>query len=118
MPAIRVAEARLAHGSGTHVYEFSWRSPQFGGRLGACHALEIGFVFDNLHDPSGEPLAGSAPPQVLADEVHGAWVGFVKSGDPGWAPYGDDRTVRRFGTPSETVIDPNSAQRQVWDGVR
>ena len=118
VPAIRVAEARLAHGSGTHVYEFSWRSPQFGGRLGACHALEIGFVFDNLHDPSGEPLAGSAPPQVLADEVHGAWVGFVKSGDPGWAPYGDDRTVRRFGTPSETVIDPNSAQRQVWDGVR
>ena len=30
------------------MYEFAWRSPQFGGRLGACHALEIPFVFDTL----------------------------------------------------------------------
>jgi para-nitrobenzyl esterase len=118
VPAMRVAEARSTHGSDTYVYEFGWRSPQFGGRLGACHALEIGFVFDNLDDPSGEPLAGSAPPQVLADEMHSAWVAYVTSGDPGWAPYGDDRTVHRFATPSETVTDPRPMQRQVWDGVR
>ena len=118
VPAIRVAEARAAHGAATFVYEFTWRSPQFSGRLGACHALEIGFAFDNLHDPAGAPLTGSAPPQSLADEMHKAWVAFVKSGDPGWSPYGDDRTVRRFGTPSETVIDPNPAQRRAWDGVR
>jgi para-nitrobenzyl esterase len=118
VPAMRVAEARSAHGSDTYVYEFGWRSPQFGGRLGACHALEIGFVFDNLDDPSGEPLAGSAPPQVLADEMHRAWVAFVTSGDPGWAPYGDERTVHHFATPSQTVTDPHPAQREVWVGVR
>ena len=118
VPAIRVAEARSAHGRATYVYEFGWRSPQFGGRLGACHALEIAFVFDNLDDPGGEPLAGSAPPQALADEMHGAWVAFVKGGDPGWAPYGSQRTVRRFDILSETVTDPSPAQRKVWDGVR
>jgi para-nitrobenzyl esterase len=118
VPAMRVAEARSAHGSETYVYEFGWRSPQFGGRLGACHALEIGFAFDNIDDRSGEPLAGSAPPQVLADEMHSAWVAFVQSGDPGWAPYGKDRTVHRFASPSETVTDPHPAQRQVWAGVR
>jgi para-nitrobenzyl esterase len=118
VPALRVAEARLAHARDTHVYEFGWRSPQFGGRLGACHALEIGFVFDNLDDPSGEPLAGSAPPQTLADEMHRAWVAFVTSGDPGWAAYGGDRTVRRFAEVSETVADPGAAQRMAWDGVR
>jgi para-nitrobenzyl esterase len=118
VPAIRVAEARLAHGADTYVYEFGWRSPKYGGRLGACHALEIGFVFDNLDDPAGEPMAGSAPPQPLADEMHGAWVAFVESGSPGWAPYGNERTVRRFAEASETVNDPGAAQRQAWDRVR
>ena len=62
IPAIRVAEARKANGAETFVYEFCWRSPQFDGHLGACHALEVGFVFDNLDDPAGRADArfGSA----------------------------------------------------------
>ncbi len=118
IPAIRVAEARQARGADTFVYEFCWPSPQFDGRLGACHALEVGFVFDNLDDPLAEPLAGAAPPQSLADEMHGAWVAFVKTGSPGWAPYGADRTTRRFDLVSATVNDPGAAQRLVWEGAR
>ena len=118
IPALRVAEARLAHGADTYVYEFGWRSPQFDGRLGACHALEVGFVFDNVDDPAGAPLAGSAPPQSLADEMHAAWVSFVKSGKPGWAPYGDQRKVRWISEASETVTDPGADQRLVWQGIR
>jgi para-nitrobenzyl esterase len=118
IPAIRVAEARQDRDADTFVYEFLWQSPQFDGRLGACHALEVGFVFDNLDDPSGEPLTGSAPPQSLADEMHGAWVTFVKTGSPGWAPYGAQRTVRQFDEVSATVNDPGAAQRLVWEGVR
>ncbi|HEY6408174.1 MAG TPA: carboxylesterase family protein, partial [Ktedonobacteraceae bacterium] len=41
IPAIRLAEASLTNNSPTYMYEFAWRSPQFDGRLGACHALEI-----------------------------------------------------------------------------
>ena len=118
VPVIRVAEARLAHGADTYVYEFGWPSPQFGGRLRACHALEIGFVFDNLDDPAGRPLAGVAPPQTLADEMHSAWTGFVKTGSPGWPPYGSERTVRSFAAASETANDPRAAQRTAWDRVR
>ncbi len=118
IPAIRVAEARQAQGADTFVYEFLWPSPQFDGRLGACHGLEVGFVFDNLDDPLGEPLAGAAPPQSLADEMHGAWVAFVKTGSPGWVPYGPQRTVRQFNEVSATVDDPAAAQRLVWEGVR
>ena len=58
IPAIRVAEARQAHGAEHLRLRVRWRSPQFDGQLGACHALEIGFVFDNLDDPPGEPLLG------------------------------------------------------------
>jgi para-nitrobenzyl esterase len=118
VPAVRVAEARLEHGSDTYVFEFGWRSPQFGGRLGACHGLEIGFVFDNLDDPSGHPMAGAAPPQTLADEMHGTWVSFVKTGRPGWPAYGIERTVRSFGTTSTTFNDPGAPQRRAWDGIR
>jgi para-nitrobenzyl esterase len=118
IPAIRVAEARLANGAETYVYEFGWPSPLFDGKLGACHALEVPFVFDNLDDPLSEPLTGAAPPQVLADEMHGAWVAFVKTGSPGWAPYGTRRTVRLFNETCATVDDPGSAQREVWEGVR
>lgn len=80
IPALRLAEAV----PGSHVYEFAWRSPQFDGGLGACHASELGFVFDNLHDPTYRPMLGSHPPQALADTVHGAWVAFAETGDPGW----------------------------------
>jgi para-nitrobenzyl esterase len=118
IPAIRVAEARRANGADTFVYEFLWPSPQFDGKLGSCHALEIGFVFDNLDDPSAEAIAGAAPPQALADEMHGAWVSFVKTGTPGWAPYGAERTVRQFDAVSATVNDPGAALRLVWEGAR
>ncbi len=118
IPAIRIAEARTAHGADTYIYEFGWRSPQFDGRLGACHALEIGFTFDNLADPAGVPLAGPAAPQALATSMHAAWVRFVTDGDPGWDAYGTGRGVMYFGDTSVLVQDPRRSQRQVWDGVR
>ena len=118
VPVVRVAEARLNHGSDTYVYEFGWRSPQFGGRLGACHGLEIAFVFDNLDDPAGRPMAGAEPPQSLADQMHGAWVSFVKTGRPGWPAYGTDRRARLFAATSTTVTDSRAPQRKAWDGIR
>ncbi len=118
IPALRVAEARKANGADTYVYEFCWPSPQFDGALAACHGLEVNFVFDNLDDPLHKPLAGPNPPQSLADEMHGAWVSFVKTGSPGWAPYGTARTTRMFNDVSTTVDDPAPALRRVWEGVR
>ena len=124
VPAVRVAEARCALGVDTHFYEFAWRSPQFGGHLGACHALEIAFVFDNLgafDNPDASPdggLAGPTPPQALADEMHRAWVSFARDGSPGWPAYGASRTVRRFDETSDQVDDPRPAERELWAGVR
>ena len=117
IPAIRVAEARGALGADTYVYEFGWRSPQFGGHLGACHALEIAFAFDNLGQAS-TGLAGPNPPQSLADEMHLAWVSFVRDGSPGWPAYGAGRTVMRFDETSGRVHDPRAHERELWTGVR
>jgi carboxylesterase type B len=118
IPAIRLADAHASRAAATYMYEFTWRSPQFGGRLGACHALEIPFVFDTLGHGT-ETLWGPAPPQSLADAMHAAWVAFATGGDPGWPRYDlRRRATMRFGEPSEVVDDPQRAERALWEGVR
>ena len=100
------------------MYEFAWRSPQFGGRLGACHGADIAFVFDTLGHGS-EPLAGGRPPQQLADTMHAAWVALRRDGDPGWPKYDlARRATMRFDATSEVVDDPRSKERLLWEGVR
>jgi para-nitrobenzyl esterase len=118
IPAIRLADAHAKSASATYMYEFAWRSPQFDGLLGACHALEIAFVFDMLGNGT-EPLWGTDPPQQLADTMHAAWVAFATNGDPGWPKYDlSRRATMRFNITSEVVDDPRSAERALWEGLR
>ncbi len=118
IPAIRLAEAHAKSPAATYMYEFAWRSPQLNGLLGACHGLEIAFVFDTLGNGT-EPLLGNDPPQQLADTMHAAWVAFATSGDPGWPKYElSRRATMRFDTTSEVVDDPRSAERALWEGLR
>ncbi|OZC48358.1 carboxylesterase [Rhodococcus sp. 06-156-3C] len=115
IPAVRVAETR---GGNAFVYEFTWRSTLFDGALGACHALEIPFVFDLLDKPETARITGANPPQQVADDMHRAWVDFVRDGSPGWSRYGADRSVMMFGDRTEVVDDPRASTREVWAGVR
>ena len=111
MPALRLAESH-PH---AHVYEFAWRSPAFDGELGACHAIELPFVFDNLDDPSLAQLLGDAPPQAVATQVHAAWVAFAKTGDPGWGAYtAESRVSMRFGVPSTVTAVDRPDERALW----
>ena len=134
IPAIRLAEAV----PGARMYEFGWRSPAYDGQLGACHAAEIAFVFDNLGAAGESRLIGTQPPQALADAMHAAWVAFAATGDPGWAPYDSrDRTTMLFGANAgadvgaraggegaadpakpRAVHDPRAAERELWAGLR
>jgi carboxylesterase type B len=120
LPAIRLADAHAASAASaaTYMYEFAWRSPQFGGRLGACHALEVPFVFDTLGRAT-EPLLGGNPPQPLADTMHAAWVAFATNGDCGWPKYDlGRRATMRFDATSKVVDDPRAAERALWESVR
>ena len=76
--------------------------------LGACHALELPFVFDTLGKDSS-PLQGDNPPQELADRMHAAWVAFATTGDPGWSQYDTtSRSVMTFDHPeSRQLEDPH-----------
>lgn len=122
MPAIRLAEARLNAPGATYMYEFAWPSPAGGGLMGACHALEIPFVFDTLDKGAQQmlgPMLGEAPPQALADAMHKAWIAFATTGDPGWPRYDSGRrATMRFDAASRVVDDPRAWERALWEGVR
>lgn len=112
VPANRAAEGHSPNP--TYMYEFGWRTPE--REMGACHALELGFVFDNLESRDSVPMAGPNPPQELATAMHRAWVDFATHGDPGWERF-DPRTrpVRLFdGRSNEVVYDPRPEERLLW----
>ena len=121
IPTLRLAEAHASSRAATYMYEFAWRSPQFNGRLGACHGLDVPFVFDTL-DVGGagvDPVLGANPPQQLADKMHAAWVGFATKGECPWPKYDlERRATMRFDVASQVVDDPQSAERALWAGVR
>ncbi|MFF9978368.1 carboxylesterase/lipase family protein [Streptomyces erythrochromogenes] len=108
-PLRRLAGARRAAPS--FLYEFTWCSGVPG--LGACHALELGFVFDTLSVPEAGWLAGRETPQELADEMHGAWVRFATTGDPGWAPWNGDGPPKVFGGPEPERAEEPAVTRPV-----
>ena len=107
------AHATTGHAS-TFMYEFAWRSPQFGGRLGAAHSVEIPFVFDTLGFGT-EPLLGPEPPQSLATAMHTAWVAFAKLGDCGWPKYDlAYGSTMHFDTISEVIDHPLGSKLALW----
>jgi para-nitrobenzyl esterase len=118
MPAIRLAEAHARGRAATYMYELAWRTPQFGGVLGACHALDVAFVWDIIGQGT-EPLWGADPPQQLADRMHAAWVAFATSGDCGWPQYDlTRRSTMRFDLVSSVVDDPRAEERALWAAAR
>lgn len=118
IPAVRAAEAQVTADTPVWMYRFDWATPAFGGRLGACHAIEIPFVFDNLDAPGADVFTGGEAPQELASAIHSAWVKFASSGDPGWQAYDlDRRSTMVFDTTSKVVDDPDGELREPWEGL-
>ncbi|MDV9188711.1 carboxylesterase family protein [Streptomyces sp. SR27] len=116
IPLNRLADARLRSGApgGTYLYEFGWRSPVLD--LGACHALELGFVFDTLGLPETRALTGPDAPGELASAMHATWVAFASTGDPGWRGWDAARPVMTFGPGLPSLVEgPREAERLAWE---
>ena len=103
-PARRFAEE---HQGKTHVYDFDWKSTACGGELGACHGIELPFVFKTLDLATGpKGFAGEAPPVDLANHVHDIWVRFATDGTLPWPEFDrESRQVHLLGS-NKTVSEP------------
>ncbi|WP_405852143.1 carboxylesterase family protein [Streptomyces sp. NBC_00090] len=116
VPLNMLADFRLHSGraAATYLYEFGWRSPVLD--LRACHALELGFVFDTLDLPETRALTGPDAPRELATAMHAAWVAFAATGDPGWRPWDASRPVMTFGPGLPSLVEaPREAERRAWE---
>ena len=116
--AIRIAEAQCKHAPGGYNYLFCWKSPVAGGALGACHALEVGFIFGN-HDAT---FCGSGPEaDELSGEMQDAWISFARTGNPScqslgeWPQYSRGRASMIFDKNSRIVKAAYEEERQIWE---
>ncbi|NKB98067.1 MAG: carboxylesterase family protein [Pseudomonadales bacterium] len=116
---------RKAEQGGAPVYQYymTWRSPVEGGKWGATHALDIGFVFDNVADSASMSGVGEEQ-QALADVMSEAWLAFARAGDPNhdglpeWPTYDTtNRATMIFDTDSRVVNDPRGRERAILDAA-
>ena len=120
IPALELVEAQGKNRQKAYNYLFTWKSPVMGGALGACHALEIGFVFGKYNDM----FCGSGPDaDKLAKCIQDAWLAFARTGDPScesigkWPVYGNIRMTMILDKNCRVEAAPYEEERAAWDGV-
>ena len=115
--SIRAAEAHAAHQPRTYSYLFTWESPAIRGALGACHALELPFVFGTLHLSGVDRFVGAGPAaDALSAQMMDVWSTFARTGDPGWPAYdAAGRATMVFGAESGLKDAPLEEERALWD---
>jgi len=121
MPGINLVEAQQANQQAAYNYLFTWKSPAMDGVLGACHGLEISFVFGTLNDM----FSGSGPEaDKLAKCMQDAWLAFARTGDPScesigkWPVYGGKRMTMILDKDCHVEAAPYDEERQAWDKTK
>ena len=97
---------------------FTWKSAAGGGILGACHALEVAFVFGNY----GNSFGGSgSEADKLSREMQDAWVSSARTGNPSceslgeWPKYSEGRSSMVFDKRSRVEKAVYEEERRIWD---
>jgi para-nitrobenzyl esterase len=125
VPAHRVAELHSPHAPHTFAYLFRWSPPGLRRFVGACHGIEIPFVFGTLREPLLAPLFAFSPGAGrLSARMQRAWVAFARSGDPGhedlpeWPAYdATRRATLSFDTRCQVEDSPFDAALRFWGAL-
>jgi para-nitrobenzyl esterase len=125
IPATRLCEAQLAHQPRTYLYQFDWESPARRGELGACHGLEVPFVWGTVGKNGNPRFTGvGAEADALSQRMMDAWIAFARTGDPShagigtWPPYTTgERQTMVFARRSGAQAAPFEEERAVWDAL-
>jgi para-nitrobenzyl esterase len=124
IPALRLAEAQRENGAPAYNYLFTWCSPAMGGMLGACHALELGFLFGTIDAAGARDFSGSGPAaDALERALQDSWLAFARTGNPSsttlgkWPTYGERRETMILGETCHVEDAPYEEERQAWSQV-
>jgi para-nitrobenzyl esterase len=126
IPALRAAERLVARGSPVWMYRFDYAMTTLGGVFGACHGLDVPFVWNALDKPAAVLLVGDSPATpALARRMQASWVAFARTGDPNtpelpsWPMYTrGERETMLLNLECSLARDPAGDERRLWEGVR
>ena len=112
------------NGAPAYVYLFEWQSPVNDGSLGACHGMELPFMFNNI--ALARPMTGGGEEAyALADKISSAWISFVKTGNPNcselpeWPAYSPERGATMiFDNESKVRYNHDKALIELVSGIQ
>lgn len=120
-PTNRLLDAREGSAGDNFAYLFTWPSPLLEGRLGSCHALDVPFVFRQLHRIESVSLLGENAPEELSDWMSVAWTRFAREGAPQsaalpvWPTYTPPtRATMILDLAPRVQSDPRALLRELW----
>ena len=105
---------------GGDVYMYYWDVPSTSNKYykGACHAVELAYVFNNLQDTI---YTGENPDEETAVKTQEAWTNFAKTGNPSisdveWTTYNENTKETMMITLDGWSMesDPMSRQREIY----
>ena len=121
MPAIRTAMHHFVRTRDVWMYRFDHESPAHDGRLGACHSLDIPFVWGTYALPAMQRFCGTGEVVGrLSERMMASWLAFARNGDPNvdglpyWARYGDGWATMLFDDEPWLSFDPLGNIREFW----
>ncbi len=106
MQLLDLADWRSGAGRPAYVYQFDWAPRHAPKRFGACHCIELPFVFGYDAAWAHAPMLGDAHAseiEALSNVIQQTWIAFTTSGKPDnaalpvWPHYDTEhRTTMRF----------------------
>lgn len=127
VPSLRIIEARQAYTEANYHFLFAWDK----GLFGACHGMDIPFVFGTVNSGYGKIFSGGGEvAAALSEKVQDAWLAFSKTGSPAqvetpssavlkdWTAYTQSRpTSMVFDGETRVECDTLKQQKAFWEGV-
>lgn len=118
VPSVRMADAHARTGGATWMYRFDYPAATGALKGEAYHSEEIRFAFGK------EEAGDDAGRKKLTEEMHAAWVAFVKGGAPAatglpeWPEYDPERRrTMVLNVDSAVQEKPLEDELRLWAGV-
>jgi para-nitrobenzyl esterase len=129
IPIIRTAEAQCQNQQNTYCYLFGFESPLYKNILGACHTIDLPFIFGTYDhsNPNTEIMVGRNNIEELetfSNLIMDTWISFAKTGDPNhsglpkWPKYDlNNRATMILKQDPEIVNAPMDEERFAWENI-